>query len=146
MSGSSSTGASGAGASRPSIPRGTRDQPAKPVDRAVPVPDLADLTPEWTNDQSDMEIKMYFNPATTNLSMSYNIRGLQPVIRQVGGTRYLLKDEGDNFYRWDSDIPGLYRVMDATNMDEALDQIIFHPILMRVERVGHDGLGAGSSG
>lgn len=146
MAGDSSAGASEAGVSRPSIPRGTRDRPAKPVNKAVPVPDLADLTPEWTNDEKDMEIKMYFNPATTNLSMSYNIRGLQPVIRQVGGTNYLLKDESDNFYQWNSDTPGLYRMMDAMNLDEALDQIIFHPILMRIERVGHDALGARSSG
>ncbi|KAF5003954.1 hypothetical protein FDECE_9543 [Fusarium decemcellulare] len=128
------------------IPRGTREHPAKPVDKVVPVPNLADLTKDWTNDEKAMEIKLYFDPATSNLSMTYNIRGLQPVIREVEGTNFLLKDENGNYYQWNSEIPGLYRLMTATSQDEALDQIIYHPILMETQRIGHNALGLRSSG
>ncbi|KAF7557603.1 hypothetical protein G7Z17_g524 [Cylindrodendrum hubeiense] len=140
-------GASEAGATtRRGIPWGTRERPAKPISNVSPVPNLADLTKDWTNDEKAMEIKMYFDPATSNLSMSYNICGLQPVIREVEGTNFLLKDENDNFYRWNSEIPGLYRLMNATTQDEALDEIIYHPILMEIQRVGHNALGVRSSG
>ncbi|KAI8627446.1 hypothetical protein F5Y19DRAFT_179305 [Xylariaceae sp. FL1651] len=123
------------------IPRGTPLQPAKPVPKVVEVNGLGDLTSDWTNDEKDLWLEMYFNPGTSNLSMSYNIQGLQPVIRKINGTQFLLRDANNNFYQWDSDEPGLYLIVDATDLSSALDLIIYHPIMMETQRIGHNLLG-----
>ncbi|KAJ4244307.1 hypothetical protein NW757_010666 [Fusarium falciforme] len=130
-------GAPSAGAPPPRrIPRGTRSQPAKPVNAVVRVENLSDLTLEWTNDEKVMELGTYFDPATSNLSMSYNIHGLQPVIRK--GTKFLLKDANNNYYQWDCETPGLWLITNARTLDAALDEIIYHPVLMETERMGHN--------
>ncbi|KAF7533341.1 hypothetical protein G7054_g7174 [Neopestalotiopsis clavispora] len=81
----------------------------------------------------------FFDPRYSNPAWSFNLRGLQPVIRVVNhGRFYLLKDEEDNFCRWDCEDWDLWLIVKATNLEEALDQIIYHPIMMETEVIGNN--------
>ncbi|KAK2601681.1 hypothetical protein QQS21_004756 [Conoideocrella luteorostrata] len=124
------------------IPRGTSLEPAKPVPQVFPVENIASLTSDWTNDERVMELKLYFDPTVSNLSMGYNIKGLQPVIRKSKGTKFLLKDANDNFYQWDcGDDLGLYWITDARTLKDALEAIIYQPLSMKLQRVGNNLVG-----
>jgi hypothetical protein len=55
----------------------------------------------WSNHPNDLELAVYFNKLTPNLSTDYNVEGLKPVVKEKRSYRFILRDAKQRYYLWD---------------------------------------------
>lgn len=78
----------------------------------------------WTNEASSLGLATYFDPAKPNLAAEYGLNGLQPVIRDSGSDRFLLKDDTGNFYQWDSRDGTMWHLVGLSDVKQAVASIM----------------------
>lgn len=58
----------------------------------------------WSNHAGDLALSIYFDTTKSSLESSYNVKGLQPILRENEGLYwFILKDEKDRIYLLEED-------------------------------------------
>lgn len=77
----------------------------------------------WSNDPTNLDLHGAFREVEPNLSSDYNVKDLQPILKEKKGDIYLLKDTEGTFYVWDMWDGLLLRVAEEWTIDDDLDSV-----------------------
>ncbi|KAI1177885.1 hypothetical protein F4777DRAFT_168395 [Nemania sp. FL0916] len=107
----SSSGTGVTARANPAIPLANPVQPGKATH--VDLKDPFYMSPKssaWTNDPTQLDLDIWFDPQKPNIGNQYGIRNLRPVIKEPEFEDYLLMDANGRFYTWNPNNGVLFRV------------------------------------
>ncbi|KAK8041568.1 hypothetical protein PG994_014575 [Apiospora phragmitis] len=89
----------------------------------------------WSNNASDLSLTTYFDPSKPNLASDFGIDGLQPIIRDMQGSVFLLTSGQSRFYLCDIRSGDMFRLEDMTDVDQAITCIIRDSGILRKTQI-----------